>query len=105
MTFLLWTGSYRHDGEDGSGSCMSEQDVDERDDLQGLAQSHAVCQNAAEPTAGLIALQRLHQVIIQETDPTNLQRMKRESRSTIADIYYANKAIFNKHKSHHLLMH
>lgn len=79
------TGSYRHDGEDGSGSCVSEQDVDEGDDLQGFAQSHTVCQDAAEATAGLVALQRFHQVIVQETDPADLPQAERESRCSDAE--------------------
>lgn len=83
VNFLSWTGSYRHDGEDGCSSCVSEQDVNEGDDLQSFAQTHAVCQDAAEPTAGLITLQRLHQVIVQETDTTNLQCMERESRTAM----------------------
>lgn len=56
------------------GPGVSEQDVYKGDDLQGLTQTHAVGQDTAKPTAALIALQRLHQVIIEEPDPTNLGR-------------------------------
>lgn len=52
---------------------VSEQDVYEGDDLQRLAQPHAVGQDAAETTAALEALLRLHQVVIQEPDTTDLQ--------------------------------
>lgn len=58
------------------GPGVSEQDVYKGDDLQGLTQTHAVGQDTAQATAALIALQRLNQVIIQETDPTDLTREK-----------------------------
>lgn len=51
---------------------VSEQDVDEGDDLQCLAEAHTVSQNTAEPAAVAEALHRLDQVVIQETDPADL---------------------------------
>lgn len=51
---------------------VSEQDVDEGDDLQRLAEAHAVGQNTAESAAAAEALHRLDQVVVQETDPADL---------------------------------
>lgn len=52
---------------------VAEQDVDEGDDLQRLAEAHAVGQNAAEPAAVAEVLHRLNQVVVQETDPADLK--------------------------------
>lgn len=57
---------------------VSEQDVDEGDDLQRFAQTHAVGENTAESGAAAEALHRLHQVVVQETDSTNLKRKQRK---------------------------
>lgn len=54
------------------GLGVSEHNVYEGDDLQGLTQAHAVGQDTAKATAALKPLQRLHQVIIQEPDPADL---------------------------------
>lgn len=51
---------------------VSEQDVDEGDDLQRFAEAHAVSEDAAETAAAAEPLHRLHQVVVQETDSTNL---------------------------------
>ena len=67
-----YTATYRNDGEHGVGLRVFKQDIYKRDDLQGLAQAHAVGKDTAEATAALRPLQRLHQVIIQEPDPTDL---------------------------------
>lgn len=56
---------------------VSQQDVDEGDDLQRFAQAHAVGQDAAEPAAAAEPLHRLHQVVVQETDSTDLRRKRR----------------------------
>lgn len=53
---------------------VSEQDVDEGDDLQRLAEAHAVGQNTAEAAAAAEALHRLNQVVVQETDAADLAR-------------------------------
>lgn len=50
----------------------SEQNVDEGDDLQRLAQTHAVSEDTAEPAAAAEALHRLHQVVVKETDSADL---------------------------------
>ena len=60
------------DGQHGVGGRVPEQHVDEGDDLQGLAQAHAVGQDAAQPAARRKALRRLHQVVVQEADPADL---------------------------------
>lgn len=52
---------------------VPQQDVNEGDDLQCLAQPHAVCKDAAKTTAGLIPLQRLDEVIIEKPDSPNLR--------------------------------
>ena len=58
---------------------MLQQDVCEGDDLQGLAQAHAVGQDAAQATAALKPLQRLHQVVIQEADPSDLDPTREDT--------------------------
>lgn len=66
-------GAYGYDCEHGVSPGVSEQDVDEGDDLQRLAEAHAVGQNTAEPTAVAEVLHRLNQVVVQETDPADLK--------------------------------
>lgn len=66
-------GAYGDDCEHGVSPGVSEQDVDEGDDLQRLAQAHAVGQDAAEPAAVAEVLHRLNQVVVQETDPADLK--------------------------------
>lgn len=53
-----------------------QQDVDEGNDLQCLAKSHAVCQDAAETSAGLISFQRLDEIVIEEPDSPDLRKEK-----------------------------
>lgn len=52
---------------------IPQQDVGEGNDLQCLAQPHAVSEDAAEATAGLIPLQRLNEVIVEEPDSPDLR--------------------------------
>lgn len=66
------TGAYRYNGEHGVSLRVSEEDVDEGDDLQRLAKAHAVGQDAAEAAAVAEALHRLDQVVVQETNPADL---------------------------------
>lgn len=68
------TGAYRYDGEHGVSLCVSEEDVDEGDDLQRFAQAHAVSEDAAESAAAAEPLHRLHQVVVQEADSADLRR-------------------------------
>ena len=35
-----------------------------------------MCKYATKAITGFISLQRLHQIIVQETNPTNLEEMK-----------------------------
>lgn len=56
---------------------MSEQDVDEGDDLQRFAQAHAVGEDTAESSAAAEPLHRLHQVVVQETDSADLWRRQK----------------------------
>ena len=51
---------------------MAEEDVHEADDLHGLAETHGVGQDAAEARCGVVLHQRLHNVVVQESDPTHL---------------------------------
>lgn len=53
---------------------VSEQDIDEGDDLQRFSQAHAVSEDAAESAAAAEPLHRLHQVVVQEADSTDLKR-------------------------------
>lgn len=64
--------SYRYDGQNSVGLSVPQKDVDERNDLQSLAQAHAVSQDAAKATAGLVPIQRFNEVIIEKPDPSNL---------------------------------
>lgn len=66
--------AYRYDGEHGVSLGVSEQGVDEGDDLQCFAQAHAVSKDTAKSAAAAEPLQRLNQIVVQETDPTNLMR-------------------------------
>lgn len=69
---MAGAGTHRDDGEHGVSLGVSEQDVDEGDDLQRLAEAHAVGQDTAEPAAVAEAFHRLNQVVVQETDPADL---------------------------------
>lgn len=67
---------------------MAEENIDEGDHLQSFPETHAVGQDTAKATTGLKPLQGLHQVIIQEPDPTNLTRSKRRQTSEgLAEIW------------------
>lgn len=83
-TEIKSTGSYRYDGEHGVSLGVSEEHVNEGDDLQRLAQAHAVGQDAAEPAAAAEALHRLHQVVVQEPDPTDLRGRRQERQESEA---------------------
>lgn len=72
------TGAYRYDGEHGVRLSVFEQDVDEGDDLQRFAQPHAVSQDTAESIAAAETLQRLHHVVVQEADSTNLRKRRKK---------------------------
>lgn len=61
-----------NDDEDGPGTGVSEEDVDERDDLQCLAETHAVRQDAPETRTRLETFQRLNNVVVEEPYATNL---------------------------------
>ncbi|TNN43413.1 hypothetical protein EYF80_046402 [Liparis tanakae] len=74
------TAAYGYDGEDGVSLCVSKQDVDEGDDLQRLAQAHAVSEDAAEAAAAAEPLRRLHQVVVQETNSTDLRTRRHGGR-------------------------
>lgn len=70
----MLTDTHRYNSEDSFGSSVPQQDVNKGDDLQGFAEAHAVSQNTTETTAVLIALERLHQIIIQETNTADLKK-------------------------------
>ena len=57
-----------------AGRSVTEEDVDKRDDLQGLPQPHGMSQDTAEPRAGMESGQTLYEVVVQEPDTTHLQR-------------------------------
>lgn len=73
-------GAYRYDGEHSVSLGVSEKDVNEGDDLQRFAQTHAVGQNTAKPAAAAKAVHWLHQVVVQETDSTNLKSKTEQRR-------------------------
>lgn len=86
----MLTDTHRYNSEDSFGSSVPQQDVNKGDDLKGFAETHAVSQNTTEPTAVLIALERLHQIVIQETNTADLKerskdvemKMKRKKKGT-----------------------
>ena len=50
----------RHDDQDSFAARVAQETVHERHDLQRLAQTHAVREDAAKPIARLVLLQRLN---------------------------------------------
>lgn len=88
-------GAYGYDGEHGVSLGVSEQDVDEGDDLQRLAQAHAVSKDTTEPAAAAEPLHRLHQVVVQETDPTDLKNRERKKSHQKADLDTAMKTLLD----------
>lgn len=66
------------------GLSVPQQDVNKGNDLQCFAQPHAVSKDAAKATAGIIALQRLNEVIIEKPDSPDLrdEEKKRLSNKT-----------------------
>lgn len=64
---------------------VSEQDVDEGDDLQRFAQAHAVSEDTAESAAAAETLHGLHQVVVQETDSTDLRRIRQRQKKRVND--------------------
>lgn len=77
---MYLTGAYRYDGEHGVSLGVSEQDIDEGDDLQRFAEAHAVSEDAAKAAAAAETLHGLHHVVIQETYSTDLRRAQEEKR-------------------------
>lgn len=73
-------GAYRYDGEHSVSLGVSEQDVDEGDDLQCFAQAHAVSEDTAEPAAAAEPLHRLHQVVVKETNSADLRGRRKTER-------------------------
>ncbi len=65
--------THRNNGQHSVSLSIHQQDVNEGYDLQGLAQPHAVSEDAAKAAAGLIPLQRLDEVIIQKADSSDLR--------------------------------
>ena len=64
---------HRDDDEGRSGFRVPQEYVDERDDLDGLAETHAVREDATEPVARLEPVQRFNDVVVKESDSTNLE--------------------------------
>lgn len=78
--------TYRDDSQNSVGLCVPQKNVDEGNDLQSFAQAHAVSEDAAKATAGLVPVQRLDQVIIEKPDSPNLKR-KNEAYHTLPASY------------------
>lgn len=55
---------------------VAKEDVDECNDLESFSQAHGVGENATKSSGGLEARLRLHNVVIEKPDPTNLHRGK-----------------------------
>ena len=65
----------RHDAEHLPAARARKEDVDEGDDLEGLAEPHAVRQDASESLAATEPLLRLNDVVVQEPDASDLMRL------------------------------
>lgn len=65
--------THRDNSKHSVGLSVPQQDVNKGNDLQCFAQPHAVSKDAAKATAGIIALQRLNEVIIEKPDSPNLR--------------------------------
>lgn len=73
ISFNTWI-THRNNGQHSVSLGIHQQDVNEGNDLQGLAQPHAVSEDAPKATAGLIAFQRLDEVIIKKPDSPDLKK-------------------------------
>ena len=67
---------YRNNTENMPCRGVTKEDVDERNDLESFSQAHGVGKNAAKSSGGWEARLRLHNVVVEKTDPTNLHRGK-----------------------------
>lgn len=65
--------THRNNGQHSVSLSIPQQYVNEGNDLQGLAQPHAVSEDAPKATAGLIAFQRLDEVVIKKPDSPDLR--------------------------------
>ena len=81
-----------------TGRSVTEEDVDKRDDLQGLPQPHGMSQDTAEPRAGMESGQTLYEVVVQETDATHLQMGDRD----IDTKNYTDMSLYTPNFSHPL---
>lgn len=64
-----------NDAEDRPGGGVAEQNVNEGDDLHGLAQPHVVSQYAAKALRFIEPSQRLHHIVVQESHSAYLVRL------------------------------
>ena len=62
-----------HHAQHGAGRRVVEQDVHKADDLHGLAQTHGVGQDATKSRGGVILGKGLHDVVIEEANPSHLE--------------------------------
>ena len=67
---------YRNNTENMPCRSVAKEDVDECNDLESFSQAHGVGKNATKSSGGLEARLRLHNVVIEKPDPTNLHRGK-----------------------------
>jgi len=72
LRYPVLQGVDGNDDERTAGVGETQEDVDEANDLQRLAEPHAVCQDTAEAGTRPIVLQRLHDVVVQKPNTTNL---------------------------------
>ena len=72
----------RHDDQDSLAARVAQETVHKRHDLQRLAETHAVCEDAAKTIARLVLLQRLDQVVVQETNSTDLGKKRNKTCNT-----------------------
>lgn len=68
--------THRNNAQHSVSLSIPQQDVSEGNDLQCLAQPHAVSEDAAKATARFIPLQRLNEVVIEKPDSPNLKKEK-----------------------------
>lgn len=80
MFVCVFLVQYTHwdNGQHSVGFRIPQQDVNEGNDLKCFAQPHAVSEDAAKATAGLIPLQGLNEVIVEKPDSSDLRQDEKD---------------------------
>ena len=71
-------GVHRNYTQDMLGRGAAEEHLNKANNLQGLPQSHGVSQDAPKAWRGIEPSQRFHDVVVEKSDSTNLQEVRRQ---------------------------